>query len=220
MNRTASPPSTPLVVVLDHYDSFVHNLARYLRLAGLQTRVHRADAVKLEDLSDPGIAGLVLSPGPKTPHDVGIGLRVLDSLSKSIPTLGVCLGHQAIGCAFGGQLHRSEPTHGIATEVHHDGTGLFRGLPSPLPAGRYHSLSIQRSRVPAELIVNAWTADGTIMGVRHRRYPIDGLQFHPESVLTPHGLDMIQTFADQVRDNALAGKRNVQGINDHNMVVR
>ena len=217
MNKLASSETSPLVVVLDHYDSFVHNLARYLRLAGLRTLVHRADAITIDELRGFEIAGLVLSPGPKTPHDGGIGLEVLGAFSPTIPTLGVCLGHQAIGCAFGGELRRSEPVHGIATEVHHDGTGLFTGLPSPLPAGRYHSLSIDRSHVPADLQINAWTPDGTIMGVRHRRYPIDGLQFHPESVLTPHGQRMIDSFANQVR-MSLAG--HLRARDDQDMAVR
>lgn len=183
-----------MILLLDNHDSFVHNLARYFRLTGLETRVVRSDTVGVSDVAEMSPSAIVISPGPKRPEDAGCSIDVIQKLGTRIPILGVCLGHQAIGVAFGGQVIECDPVHGIASSIAHDHQGIFRDCPSPMNVGRYHSLAIERATLPACLEVAAITLDGVIMGVRHREYPIHGLQFHPESILSGHGQTMVGNF--------------------------
>jgi len=179
---------------LDNYDSFVHNLARYFRRLGCLTTVIRSDRIDAAGVQRLMPQAVVLSPGPRRPEDAGCSLEVLRKLSPEIPILGVCLGHQAIGAAFGGGVNRCGPRHGMASVITHDGQGVFAGCPSPMRVGRYHSLAIDPSEVPAELVVTARAADGVIMGVRHRTRPTHGVQFHPESVLSDFGPQLVENF--------------------------
>jgi len=190
----------PVIAVIDNYDSFVFNLVQALGSMGEEIRVFRNDAVTLDDLRELQPDGLVLSPGPGRPEDAGVTIEAIRRLSPDLPTLGVCLGHQAIAAAFGGRVVRAEELrHGKASPVEHDGRGLFEGLPSPFPAGRYHSLVAERSSLPAELHVTAWTFGGVVMGLRHVTHPIFGVQFHPESVLTPAGAGLLENFVRLTR---------------------
>ncbi|MEZ5930026.1 MAG: aminodeoxychorismate/anthranilate synthase component II [Parvularculaceae bacterium] len=187
-----------MILIIDNYDSFVHNLARYVREAGADVAVIRNDAASARELVRMAPEGVILSPGPKAPADAGVSLALLDLLPQSTPLLGVCLGHQCLVEAFGGKTLRAKrPLHGEASLVRHDGTGVFRGLPSPLEAGRYHSL-ISELPESGPLIANAWSEEGELMGVRHETAPWAGVQFHPESLLTPHGRAMIANFLGQV----------------------
>ncbi len=189
-----------MIVVIDNYDSFVFNLAQALGSMGEEIKVFRNDEIDVPGVLSLQPTGLVLSPGPGRPEDAGITIRAVQDVSTSIPTLGVCLGHQAIASAFGGRVVRADaPRHGKASPVEHDGFGLFEGLPSPFDAGRYHSLVAERSSLPVELRVTAWTADGTVMGLRHERRPLFGVQFHPESVLTPEGTRLLGNFVQMTR---------------------
>lgn len=184
-----------MVLLIDNYDSFVHNLARYLRELGCQTRVVRNDRIGVEDVRRLAPAAIVLSPGPCTPREAGICVELVRRLGAAIPILGVCLGHQAIGAALGARIVRaSEPVHGRTSLVHHDGSDLFCGLPSPLRAARYHSLVVEAASLPAELAVTAHTADEVVMALAHRAWPIRGVQFHPESVLTECGHRLLANF--------------------------
>ncbi len=183
-----------MILLLDNYDSFVHNLARYFRMLGCETTVVRSDQVDVVDCERMAPDAVVISPGPRRPVDAGCSVDVVRHLSPEIPILGVCLGHQAIGVAFGGTVTTCGPTHGIATPIDHDGKALFRGCPNPLRVGRYHSLAIDESNLPPELQVTARGHDGIIMAVRHRDRPVHGVQFHPESVLTEEGLRIIDNF--------------------------
>jgi anthranilate synthase/aminodeoxychorismate synthase-like glutamine amidotransferase len=183
-----------MILVVDNYDSFVHNLARYARLCGAETNTVRNDAASVDALIGMKPQGVILSPGPKSPKEAGVSLELLRRLPREVPVLGVCLGHQCLVEAFGGWTRRADrPLHGEASPVHHSGTGLFAGLPSPLAGGRYHSLI---SVVPegGELLVDARSADGEVMAVRRRSAPWFGLQFHPESLLTPNGRDLVGAF--------------------------
>ena len=183
-----------MILIIDNYDSFVHNLARYVREAGVDANVVRNDAVTVEGLVDAAPAGVILSPGPKTPREAGRCLDLIAALPAETPLLGVCLGHQCLAEAFGGETVRSDdPLHGEASVIRHNGKGLFKGLPSPMLAGRYHSL-VARPAAGAPLIETAWTEDGTIMGLSHHTRPWHGIQFHPESVLTPHGRMILANF--------------------------
>ena len=184
-----------MILLLDNFDSFVHNLARYFRLLGCETRVVRSDSLDVHDCNAMQPAGVVVSPGPGRPEQAGCSIDVIRDLSPEIPILGVCLGHQAIGVAFGGVVLRCGPVHGSASEVTHDGQGLFAGCPSPMNVARYHSLAIDPDHLPASLDVTATTRDGVIMAVRHRSRPVFGVQFHPESILTEHGLATLRNFA-------------------------
>ncbi|HEU5004292.1 MAG TPA: aminodeoxychorismate/anthranilate synthase component II [Actinomycetota bacterium] len=182
------------VLLLDNFDSFTYNIAQYLGDAGAEPVVVRANAT-LEDLDATGPDALVISPGPGRPEDAGCSVAAVRHFAGRIPVLGVCLGHQAIGTAYGGVVVRAgRVMHGKTSEVFHDGAGLFVGLPNPLVATRYHSLVIERSSLPAELAITAETTDGVIMGVRHRELGVEGVQFHPESALTPDGIGMIEQF--------------------------
>lgn len=183
-----------MILLLDNYDSFVHNLARYFRRLGCQTTVIRSDEIDVRQCQSLAPEAIVLSPGPKRPEDAGCSIEVLQSIAPETPILGVCLGHQAIGVAFGGRVCQCGPMHGVASSMTHDGMGVFKDCPSPTKVGRYHSLAIDPPNLPDELIATAWTDDGVIMGVKHRSRPVYGVQFHPESVLTDRGGQMIENF--------------------------
>ena len=189
-----------MLVVIDNYDSFVFNLVQALGSMGEEIRVFRNDAIDVAGLRALRPSGLVLSPGPGRPEDSGVTIAAIRELSATIPTLGVCLGHQAIASTLGGRVVRhTHPRHGKASEVNHDDQDLFRGLPAPFIAGRYHSLVAERSSLPPELLVTAWTNDGVVMGLRHFEWPLFGVQFHPESVLTPHGSALLGNFLTLAR---------------------
>jgi anthranilate synthase component 2 len=185
----------PRLLLVDNYDSFTFNLVQYLGELGAEVEVFRNDAIDPAGIRRRRPRGLVLSPGPCTPSEAGVTLAAIRALAGEIPVLGVCLGHQAIGQAFGGRVVRNfRIVHGKASPVHHRGRGLFAGLPSPFPAGRYHSLVVERSSLPPALAVTAWTDEGEIMGLRHRRIDVEGVQFHPESVLTPDGKRLLANW--------------------------
>jgi anthranilate synthase component 2/para-aminobenzoate synthetase component 2 len=183
-----------MILIVDNYDSFVHNLARYIREAGRQTRICRNDVMSAEAMIDLDPTAVVLSPGPNGPAGAGVSMQLLALLPASVPLLGVCLGHQCLVEAFGGRIGRArEPLHGEASLIHHDGAGIFDGLASPMRAGRYHSL-IGALNAPSELVACAWSTAGELMAVRRRSAPWHGVQFHPESVLTPNGRALIANF--------------------------
>lgn len=183
-----------MILVIDNYDSFVYNLARYCALAGWAYEVVRNDALTLADIERMQPEAIVLSPGPRSPAEAGICVDVIKRFGPSIPILGVCLGHQCIGAAYGAEIPRApEPVHGKASAITHDGTGLFNKMPSPMMAGRYHSLCVEPD-VNSPLIITARGPQGEIMAMRHEEFPVYGVQFHPESVLTPEGLQLIENF--------------------------
>jgi para-aminobenzoate synthetase component II len=176
------------VLVVDNYDSFVYNLVQYLGQLGAEPVVRRNDALTLEDVDALDVCGIVISPGPGRPEDAGVSVPLVKAFSGRLPLLGVCLGHQCIGYAFGANVVRAaQLLHGKTSEVSHDGRGIFSGLPQPFTATRYHSLVVERATLGDDLEVSAWAEDGTIMGIRHRSLAVDGAQFHPESVLTGGG---------------------------------
>jgi anthranilate synthase/aminodeoxychorismate synthase-like glutamine amidotransferase len=188
-----------VVFVLDNYDSFTYNLVQYLGELGARVEVRRNDEVSIHQIEALGPQRIVVSPGPCTPQDAGISIELIRHFAGKVPVLGVCLGHQAIGAAFGGQVVRAKTLmHGKTSSVEHDGRTIFRGIQSPLTATRYHSLIVREEDLPPDLEVSAWTCDrdGTrvIMGLRHRNFPVEGVQFHPESVLTSDGKRMIENF--------------------------
>ena len=189
-----------MLLLIDNYDSFTWNLVHYLGELGAETKVVRNDALDVQEAMGLRPDGIVLSPGPCDPDKAGICLPLtLAAAEAGVPLLGVCLGHQTIGQAFGGTvLRHSEIVHGKAGAMHHDGKGVFDGLPSPLSATRYHSLVVDRDTLPDTLEVTAWLEDGTIMGLRHREAPIEGVQFHPESIRSEHGHAMLRTFLDRL----------------------
>jgi len=183
------------VVVVDNYDSFTYNLVQYVETLGSQCDVRLNDRVTVEEISALAPNGILLSPGPGDPDDAGVTLDVISKLSGKIPIFGVCLGHQAIGQAFGGKVIRApELMHGKTSGILHDGRSIFAGLPSPFEATRYHSLIVEEATFPAALEVTARTQKGEIMGLRHRELAVEGVQFHPESILTDHGLRMIENW--------------------------
>ncbi len=183
------------VLMIDNYDSFTYNLVQYLRMLGAEVLVHRNDALTADEALALRPTHLVVSPGPGTPRDAGRSIELIKAFAGKIPVLGVCLGHQAIVEAWGGHVRPAMTLmHGKTSRVFHDGRGVFKDLPEPFEAGRYHSLAVGRGELPAELEVSAYTEDGEVMGVRHRELPVEGVQFHPESVLTPHGLTLLGTF--------------------------
>ncbi len=190
------------IVVIDNYDSFTYNLVQYLGELGREfpvasdIRVYRNDRVTIEELRHSDAAGIVISPGPGRPDDAGISLELIRQLAGSMPILGVCLGHQSIGQVFGGKIvSAAELMHGKTSEINHTGVGVFQDLDNPFTATRYHSLVIDRPTCPDVLEITAWTDDGTIMGVRHREYPsLEGVQFHPESILTGSGKQLLRNF--------------------------
>jgi len=181
------------ILVVDNYDSFVYNLVQYLGQLGAETIVRRNDDVHVGEVERLGVDGVLLSPGPRHPDDAGVCLAMIEHCAeREVPLLGVCLGHQALGVAFGGVVDRApELLHGKTSLVHHDGAGVLAGLPDPFVATRYHSLTVLPETVPDELAVTAWTDGGVIMGLRHRHLPLEGVQFHPESVLTEGGHQML-----------------------------
>ncbi|MBF0613811.1 MAG: aminodeoxychorismate/anthranilate synthase component II [Magnetococcales bacterium] len=184
-----------MLLLIDNYDSFTYNLAQYFGELGAEVQVFRNDVLTIEEIQALRPDHLVISPGPGNPDQAGITLEVIRRLSGQVPILGVCLGHQAIGQAFGGQVVRApELMHGKTSWIEHDGRGVFNGLPMPFRATRYHSLVVARASVPECLQVTAWTGDGLIMGLRHRTLPVEGVQFHPESILTEHGHALLSNF--------------------------
>ena len=184
-----------MILVLDNYDSFVHNLARYITELGGEPLVRRNDAVTVVEVRAMAPSHLVISPGPCTPAESGIAPELVRALVGTVPMLGVCLGHQCIAAALGGRIVRGKrPMHGRASEIEHDGTGILAGLPSPLRAGRYHSLVVEEESLPAALRVTARSEEGEIMALEHREHPVFGVQFHPESVLTALGHDIMRNF--------------------------
>ena len=186
-----------MILLIDNYDSFTYNLYQYLCELGADVQVARNDQISLEEIADMAPEKIVISPGPCTPAEAGISSDVIRHYGSSLPTLGVCLGHQCVGYAFGGTVGGAgEIMHGKMSLIHHDGEGVFKGLPNPFEAIRYHSLAVYREDLPEELIVTAWTENGLVMGVRHRDYPIEGIQFHPESIMTKVGKDLLQNFLD------------------------
>ncbi|WP_308546670.1 aminodeoxychorismate/anthranilate synthase component II [uncultured Selenomonas sp.] len=184
-----------MLLLLDNYDSFTYNVYQLLSELGADVEVVRNDKTTVEEIEKKGYAGIVLSPGPGVPADAGITESVIRAFAGRVPILGICLGHQAIGEAFGGRVVRADAiVHGKTSPLRHNGKGLYAGLPQEIPVGRYHSLVIDRKTLPASLEVTSELADGTIMGVRHREYDVEGIQFHPESILTPDGKKMMENF--------------------------
>jgi len=189
-----------MLLMIDNYDSFTYNLVQYLRELGEEVEVYRNDKISLEEIEKLAPARLVVSPGPCTPNDAGISVDVIKYFAGKLPILGVCLGHQSIGQAFGGKVVRADRLmHGKTSPVFHDNRELFVGLPDPFDATRYHSLLVERSSLPECLEITAWTAEGEIMGLRHRDLPVWGMQFHPESILTVSGMDMLKNFLEMTK---------------------
>ena len=191
------------IVVIDNYDSFTYNLVHYLGELDCDPLVFRNDEIGLKELKELRPVSLVISPGPGTPEEsryFGLSLSILKNLSPEIPTLGVCLGHQGVAAAYGGKIVGApELFHGKTSEISHDEKGIFRGIPVPFTAARYHSLMVDPGSLPDELIVSAWGPDGQVMGIRHSKYPIYGVQFHPESILTENGKDVLENFLNLSR---------------------
>jgi anthranilate synthase/aminodeoxychorismate synthase-like glutamine amidotransferase len=189
-----------MICVIDNYDSFVYNLVQYVGNLGADCIVYRNDEVTVEQVAGLEPELIIISPGPGDPADAGISIDLVQKLGGSIPLFGVCLGHQAIGAAFGARIgHAAEPMHGKCSEIKHDGEGVFAGLRNPLTVTRYHSLVIEADTLPAELVATAWSGTGEIMGVRHRTLPIEGVQFHPESLFTEQGVAMVSNAVRGIR---------------------
>ncbi len=186
-----------MILLLDNYDSFTYNLAQYLGELGCTLEVHRNDKISVEEIVRRKPERIVISPGPCTPQEAGISVELIEKLVGKFPILGVCLGHQAIGAAFGAKIVRAPKLfHGKTSEIEHDGKGIFRSVPNPLTATRYHSLIVERKSLPRKLQISAETRDGIIMGLRHRKYKVEGVQFHPESVLTESGKQILKNFLE------------------------
>jgi len=184
-----------MLLMIDNYDSFTYNLVQYFGELGQAVQVYRNDEIDLERIAALKPDHIVISPGPCTPNEAGVSVPVIKQFAGKIPILGVCLGHQSIGQAFGGKIvHAKQLMHGKTSEIHHKDVGVFAGLPSPFTATRYHSLVIERESLPECLEITAWTDDGEIMGVRHKTLAVEGVQFHPESILTEHGHAMLENF--------------------------
>jgi para-aminobenzoate synthetase component II len=184
-----------MILLLDNYDSFTYNLAQYLGQMGQRLEVRRNDQITLEEIDQLAPERIVISPGPCTPAEAGVSVPLIPRFADRIPILGVCLGHQSIGAAFGGRVVRArEVMHGKTSTIHHDHKTIFRGLPQDFPATRYHSLIVERETLPDMLEISAETADGTIMGLRHKKWKVEGVQFHPESVLTEAGFRLLENF--------------------------
>ena len=191
------PDQVVMLLLLDTYDSFTYNLAQYLGQMGQELDVRRNDQITLDEIEELQPERIVISPGPCTPAEAGVSVPLIERFAAKIPILGVCLGHQAIGVAFGGRVIRAAHVmHGKTSHIHHDGKTVFRDLPQDFQATRYHSLIVERESLPQTLEVSAETADGTIMGLRHRKLKVEGVQFHPESVLTDAGFRLLQNFLD------------------------
>jgi len=186
-----------MILVVDNYDSFTYNLVQYLGELGAETKVLRNDEIPLKDIEAMSLSHIVISPGPCTPNEAGITLPLIERMAGKVPILGVCLGHQAIGQAFGGKVVRARQVmHGKVSRVRHDGSGVFSGIPNEFVATRYHSLVVERATLPECLAVTAQSEDGEIMGLRHRSLRVEGVQFHPEALLTEHGHKMLQNFIE------------------------
>jgi len=198
---TTMESQSQMLLLIDNYDSFTWNLVHYLGELGAEASVHRNDTLDVQAAMALNPAGIVLSPGPCTPNEAGICLALVEAAAETrTPLLGVCLGHQTIGQAFGGRVVRApEIVHGKMGVIHHGGAGVFAGLPSPFQATRYHSLVVERASLPECLEVTAWLEDGTIMGLRHRSAPIEGVQFHPESIASEHGHQLLRNFLNMVK---------------------
>lgn len=189
-----------MILMIDNYDSFTYNLVQYLGQLGAEVQVFRNDRIGLEEIGELAPEAIFLSPGPCSPKEAGITVEVIRMYHQRFPILGVCLGHQAIGYAFGGNIVRAERLmHGKTSNIRSDGKTIYRGLPNPFVAGRYHSLIVEKSSIPACLMVTAETEEGEIMGIRHREYPVEGIQFHPESILTPNGKRIIKNFLEGLK---------------------
>ena len=187
-----------MLLMIDNYDSFTYNLVQYFGELGAQVKVFRNDEITLEQIEALHPAQLVISPGPCSPAEAGVSVAAIKAFAGKLPILGVCLGHQSIAAAFGGRIvHAQKLMHGKTSPVQHIDIGVFRGLPNPLTCTRYHSLAIERASLPDCLQITAWTEDGEIMGVRHKTLDIEGVQFHPESILTEHGHDLLRNFLDR-----------------------
>ncbi len=192
-----------MLLMIDNYDSFTYNLVQYLQALGAEVRVERNDALSVDEIEELAPERIVVSPGPCTPNEAGVSLQVIERLGRNTPILGVCLGHQSIGQAYGGKVIRAgRIMHGKTSHIRHQGHGVFAGLPDGYEATRYHSLVVEKSSLPAELEVTAWTEndDGSfeeIMGLRHREFPVEGVQFHPESILTEHGHALLKNFLER-----------------------
>ncbi len=185
------------VLMIDNYDSFTYNLVQYLQVLGADVIVKRNDEIETKEVKNLKPKGIVISPGPCTPKEAGVSVDLIRTYYKDIPILGVCLGHQSIGFAFGGRIERAKRLmHGKLSEISHTGKGIFKGIPSPFKAVRYHSLVIDRESLPDTLEVTAWSEDGEIMGIQHREYTLFGVQFHPESVLSEYGMDILRNFLE------------------------
>ena len=194
-----------MLLLIDNYDSFTYNLFQYLSELGEEVMVTRNDKMSLDEMEKLSPERIAISPGPGTPEQAGISNEVIRHFDAHIPILGVCLGHQCIGYSYGGRVDRAgEIKHGKSSIIHHDGKGVFKGLPNPFPAIRYHSLAVMRDGLPDCLEVTAWTENGLIMGLRHRQFPVEGVQFHPESIMTEVGKDLLRNFISK-------GKRNDKG---------
>lgn len=184
-----------MILMIDNYDSFTYNLVQYVGELGEELQVYRNDKITLEEIERLSPDYLMISPGPCTPNEAGISMEAIRHFAGKIPILGVCLGHQSIGQVFGGKVIRAERLmHGKTSEVFHDGKTIFQDIPSPFTAARYHSLIVEESTIPSKLEVTARTAEGEIMAIRHREYPIEGVQFHPESIITQHGKQLLKNF--------------------------
>ena len=191
---------TPRILVLDNYDSFVFNLVQYLGELGAEPSVHRADSLTIEQIDQLDPDGVLISPGPGRPEDAGLSNEVISHFAGRVPVFGVCLGHQCIGQIYGGDVVRApEIMHGKTSLIEHTGVGVFEGLPNPFEATRYHSLVVQRDTVPDVLEITAWTSDGLVMGLRHRQFDVEGVQFPPESILTAGGHRLVGNFLDRCR---------------------
>ena len=196
-----------MILLIDNYDSFTYNLYQYLCELGAEVEVARNDKITLEEIERMSPEKIVISPGPCTPAEAGISNDVLRRFGSETPTLGVCLGHQCVGYAFGGTVGGAgEIMHGKMSLIHHTGEGVFSGLPNPFEAIRYHSLAVYRDDLPDELEITAWTDSGLIMGVRHREHPVEGIQFHPESIMTKVGKDLLKNFLDAPVSGARGGQ--------------
>lgn len=191
-----------MLLLIDNYDSFTYNLYQYLSELGEEVRVVRNDKISLNEIEKLSPERIVISPGPGTPEQAGISNETIRRFGTRLPILGVCLGHQCLGYAYGGKVdHAGEIKHGKSSLIHHDGKGLFHGLPNPFPAIRYHSLAVMRDGLPDCLEVSAWTENSLIMGLRHRQFPVAGVQFHPESIMTKVGKDLLRNFLKQGKNH-------------------